>query len=302
MPGDYSWCRARAWIEALINARAYIPKSATRQLRALRLDSSLGALALCALACPLYLVTPESSTDTEIRVYLNKPDDQAFERALENPERLAREMYLISDLTKRTNYLARHWPRSLAEARKRGKNLDERFAGLDALWNILHPSPEESLKRLSDEELNDIAELLGDSAILWLWVAERRERADLPHAALQAADKAVKYGAAPAAPAVWLSAEIYYARALAHWEMSQPALAETDLEAGAALLEKEGIKAPILARVYAKLGEFYSARDNRAEMCEAYEKACAAGECGKLAAARRDGKCGGESKTGGAEL
>ena len=292
MPGDYSWCRAAAWIEALFNARKSIPKAATLRLEALRLDSPLGQIALCALACPLYLVTPESSTDSEIRVYLPAPAGESFSRVLEDPETLVIEMYLVSDLAKRVNYLAMHWPRSLAEARDAGKKLDEQFSSLDELWNILHPSPEEALARMTDDEATALAEKLGDSAVLWLATAQARERSDLPQGALLAADQALKYSTADSVRAVWLRAEIYYIRAIAHWDMAQPALAETDLEAAARLLEREDIRSELLAKIYTTLGDFYSVRENYEDMCRAYEKACASGDCARLGEARREARCG----------
>lgn len=294
MPGDYSFCRASAWINALINARAFIPPSVLSQLKALRLDSPLGKLALCALACPLYLVAPESSADSEIRVYLDPPAPEAFQKAAANPEKLALEMFLISDLTKLVNYLSRHWPRSLADAREKREILDQKFASLDALWSLLHPDPGERLRGLSDAELVDVAELLKESAPLWLWVAESREKADMPQGALAAADKALQFGSANAPRADWLRARVYFVRALAHWKMAQPALAETDLETAADLIANADPRAPLLAKIYLKLGEFYSLRRNLAAMCVAYERACAAGECGRLAAARRDGSCAGD--------
>ena len=291
MPADYSWCRAAAWIEALFNARRFIPKAVALRLEALRLDSPLGQLALCAIACPLYLVTPESSSDSEIRVYLAAPDENAFARALDNPEKLVAEMYLISDLAKRVNFLSRHWPQSLAEARENDE-IGERFSELDELWNILHPSADEGLKRLSDDEAGELAEKLGNSAVLWSLVAEARERADLPQGALLAADNALKYSDPASVQSVWLKSEIYYIRALAHWKMSQPALAETDLETGARLLEREGIRGAPLARLYSKLGDFYFLRNNFEDMCRAFERACASGDCARLAEALREGKCG----------
>lgn len=292
MPADYSWCRAAAWIEALFNARRNIPKAVALRLEALRLDSPLGQLALCALACPLRLVTPESSSDSEIRVYLASPGEDGFSLALDNPEKLVVEMGLISDLAKRVNYLARHWPRSLVDARERDRKIDEQFSELDDLWNILHPSVDEGLKRLKDDEAGELAEKLGDSVVLWALAAEARERADLPQGALIAADNALKYSDPASAQAVWMNSEIYYIRALAHWKMAQPALAETDLETAARLLEREGIKGAPLARLYAKLGDFYFLRNNFEDMCGAYERACASGDCVRLAEALREGKCG----------
>ena len=295
MPGDYSWCRAAAWLEALYAAQKLLPPSALARLKGLSLDDPLGRMALCALACPVYMTTPESSSSTEIRVYLKSASEESFRRALDSPEALALEAYLISDVARRVNYLARKWPQSLAEAREQRGSLERQFASLDALWETVAAAPGERARGLSDTELAREAELLGDSAPYWLWLAEARERAGLPQGALDAADLALKHGAADSSRSAWLAAQIYYARALAHWRLSQPALAEDDLETAGRLLAAEGARGELAARIYLKLGDFCAARGDAGGMCRAYENACASGECRKLAAARREGKCGGES-------
>lgn len=284
-----------AWIEALRKAEKNIPQPIIQALNSLGLNSSLGRLAACALACPVYLVTPESSLTQEIRVYLNDPNEAAYQKIILQPEALVLEMFLIRDLEKNINFLARHWPQSLKEAWDRREELERYFLSLDCLWEILYPNPAETLKSLPEDKLEEMASLLEDSPVLWMLVAKAKEEAKLPQAALEATEKAIKYVRSDLPRDKLLAARIYYIRAQAHWELSQPALAENDLETAASYLTQAGVNSPLLHKIYGRLGDYYSIRQNYEGMCGAYSSACASGDCSRLAAMLREGRCASET-------
>lgn len=290
MPLDYPYCRAVAWIDALSKAEKNLGRYARARLGDMGMDDSLGRLALCAMACPIEAVTPELTASGSIQVFLRVPDPVAIKFALDHPERLALQMCLIYDMEKKINLLSMNWPRSLDEARARMADLTAWSESLDALW--------EGGESLDDKPMNvkkrhELAKQGRDSGALWLLAAIALERANLAQAAIQAADEGLKACDHPGSPIreALLAARLHFVRAIAHWRLDQPALAEVDLTAAQRLHEKSGLDTSLLPEALEASGEFYRARGNTTAMCENFTRACAMGQCHSLARARSRGEC-----------
>lgn len=285
MPLDYAYCRALAWIEALRQAEKLIPATVRDRLGKMDLDGSLARLGLAALACPVEVVTPEITAGNDISVFLKEPKPDSFQALLQNPAKLIVEMCLIFDMEKRINVLSSTWPASLAEATARMAELDGLSRQLDDLWRLA------ALRQAPDASLEEMAARLDDSPALWLILARQRAIEHRPQAVLMAADNALRHCDENVPREGFLAALIRHGRAMAHWQMDQPALAQADLTAAIALLEKSGIDGGRLARLLLDLGRLHLARGDLAAMCQAFGRACAAGLCQGLSEARRQGRC-----------
>lgn len=293
-PLDYPYCRALAWIEALLRLEKEAPAFVASGLANAGLTGHLSRLALCALSCPVESVTPDNAGD-ETSVFLSLGDDETFEENLKNPLRLIIEMDIVAAMETRINYLARHWPPNLEAAREEMPALKERADALDALWQA-RGIIDGGLTELGADrsaELERVVAAAPESAALWYALAWERVKAGLPQSALEAADKAAKLCGEreKSTRNDFLLANIYYAKALAHWQMDQTALALVDLAEVLKLLEGYAPGRDLTARALLARGEVYRLRDEPDGMCRDFSRACALGKCQEFYLARGSGEC-----------
>lgn len=286
---------------ALEKAAALVPPHVDTRLRELDLDVNLGKLALCALAYPVDVVTPDISASDVIAVYLrhNGRARETFSSLLRQPPRLIVEMSLLAEMRDKITKLRKIWPSSLQQARDRLKELDFYSNGLGGLWDALELNAGNNWD--NPAQIAKIVEKSGDSPTLWLMLAESLLRAGLPQQALEAASRAARDAekiilpdAKNAAMRDFIHARALYARGVAHWRLDQLALAETDLDACMDMLENVKHPYDALPRALLARGALRWLRQDVEGMCADYISACGEGQCQGLAVARRQGLCSAE--------
>lgn len=291
MPLDYPYARAMAWVNALIEAVGTLPPSSLKRLEEMGLDNSLGRRALCAVTTKVNVVTPEIAPGEIITAYLQPPSEEDIHSVLAQPEIFVQDMFLLFDMEQRLNMLSSTWPRSVAEATGRMEELVNLAEKIEVLWDLL------ALKHGnlpdSQAELEKLALKLETSAVVWLNLGIVLEKNNQPQAALNACNRALELceNLMDFQRGRILAAQIYYARALAQEQLAQPALALADVGLAADELRKSSIKTLLLSKILLFDGELKARRNDYNGMCTAFQEACVLGECGRLAAARRDGHC-----------
>lgn len=301
VPLEYRWARAAAWLSALETARSGLPAGARIGLAASGLDDRGGLLALCARLHRLDHLTPEESPELVVAVRLVPTPDAsaAVASAVREADLLAVQRALILDLEREMVTVRRHWPASLAEARQRADGLEAASLRLDALWQAL-----ESVRALPGgwscaPEALPALELAAagarENAAVWLLLAEAQMQRDLPQAAVASAGEALRLLAVDGAghpAAARLAGRARYVRALGHWRLGQPALAEADLDASLRAPRPESApQGEELARRLRARGAVRMLRRNVEGMCADFMAACGLGDCEGLAVARRRGHC-----------
>ena len=301
VPLEYRWARAAAWLCALETARSGLPAGARIGLAASGLDDRAGLLALCARLHTLDHLTPEDSPELVVAVRLVPAPDAsaAMVSAVREADLLAARRALILDLEREMLAVRRHWPASLAEARRRAVELEAAAARLEALWQALAAAraapggwfcAPEALPALERAAMG-----ARENAAVWLLLAEAQMQRDLPQAAVDAPGVAVRLLAldGTAEPGVArLAGRARYVRALGHWRLGQPALAESDLDASLRATSSETApQGEELARRLRARGAVRMLRRDVDGMCADFLAACGLGDCEGLAVARRRGYC-----------
>lgn len=310
VPLEYRWARAAAWLGALETARSGLPAGARVGLAASGLDDRAGLLALCARLHTLDHLTPEDSPELMVAVRLVPAADAstAVASAVREADLLAVQRALILDLEQVLVAVRRHWPASLAEARKRAVELEASAQRLEALWQALEAvrvapggwfcAPE------ALPALERAATGARENAAVWLLLGEAQMQRDLPQAAVASAGEALRLLAldGTAHPGgARLAGRARYVRALGHWRLGQPALAEADLDASLRAPRSESApRGEELARRLRARGAVRMLRRNVDGMCADFTAACGLGDCEGLAVARRRGHCRSGMPAGGA--
>lgn len=299
MPLDYSYCRALAWLAALRGAQSLLPNYVEKRLWQIDLDPVLGKLAVCALAMPVDVATPDISASADISVYLRKPRDLDAEIAkiLRDPQLLIMEMGIVRETEKAIKQMRETWPSSVAEARKNIIEIETLSEALSGLWKamLLNDGGEKALELSA--ALAPAAQA-PNSASANLMAADALLAAGRPQMALEAAAIAVreteKFANADENQGKgwpYLLAKALYLRGIAHWRLDQLALAEKDMEASSQLLREFSHAPRNLAKVLQARGALRAKRRNFVGMCADFINACAYGLCEPLAEARRQGRC-----------
>lgn len=301
VPLEYRWARAAAWLTALGSARAALPAGARIGLAASGLDDRAGLLALCARLYTLDHLTPEDSPDLVVAVRLVPTPDAAtaMASAVREADLLAVQRALIKDLEQALVAVRRRWPSSLAEARQRAVELEAAALRLDALWQALgavRAAPGGwSCAPEALPALERAAAGARENAAVWLLLAEAQIQRDLPQAAVASSGEALRLLALDTAAhpaAARLAGRARYVRALGHWRLGQPALAEADLDASLRAPRSESApQGEELARRLRARGAVRMLRHNEEGMCADFLAACGLGDCEGLAVARRRGHC-----------
>lgn len=301
VPLEYRWARAAAWLSALESARAALPAGARLGLAASGLDDRAGLLALCARLYTLDHLTAEDSPDLVVAVRLVPTPDvaTAMAGAVREADMLAALRTLILDLEREMLAVRRHWPASLAEARQRAGALEAAALRLDALWQAVG-----SVRAMPGgwscapealPALERAAAGARENAAVWLLLAEAQMQRDLPQAAVASAGEALRLLALDRAAhpgGERLAGRARYVRALGHWRLGQPALAEADLDASLRARRSESApQGEELARRLRARGAVRMLRRNVEGMCADFMAACGLGDCEGLAVARRRGLC-----------
>lgn len=310
VPLEYRWARAAAWLGALEAARSGLPAGARIGLAASGLDDRAGLLALCARLHTLDHLTPEDSPELVVAVRLAPTPDAstAMAGAVREADLLAVQRALILDLEQALVTVRRRWPASLAEARKRTMELEAAALRLDALWQALEAARAAPGGWFCAPEalpaLERAAAGARENAAVWLLLAEAQMQRDLPQAAVASAGEALRLLALDrtAHPAgARLAGRARYVRALGHWRLGQPALAEADLDASLRTSPPESApQGQELARRLRARGAVRMLRRNVDGMCADFMAACGLGDCEGLAVARRRGHCRSAPPTGSA--
>lgn len=288
---DYPLCRAEAWLSALKTAVISLPPALDSRLRASGFDTELAKLALCALLCPLDVVTPEHANSEVIRVFLKWPENPLAKglEILDASNLFQMEMAFIWEMGKAIDELRKSWPRSIARAGTKLSQLEDlaiflddiwratlfmekEMAGKNAPWATAFPSDTKSpalqLARASKA-------LPGETTLLDQALAQftKRESDRTPDFRL------------------WniLASRTLLLRSKIHAKKDSIALAEADLKTAIARLENA--KDSSSSKAWLELGSLYEKRREYKKMCSALEAACASGECQRLSHARRIGQC-----------
>lgn len=297
---DYQLARSEAWLAALKLAEAHLPQGLIGRLHNSGYATPLGRLAFCALLCPLDVVTPEKAPGNKIRVFLVWPKDPlaAGLEILNLPGILDLEMCLIRELQQASEELRSLWPDSLSSWRRDLAQLESLAEILRELWQGL---------------LFNSDELEGREG---KWTTAFRKTAASPALTIASAEQSLPETAAPLDEALallsrretgdredfplWnrLSARALILRSRIHAKRDAMALAEADLKAALARLQKSADNAALASHAWGELGELYRQRGEYKKMCAAFSAACSKGQCQQLSFARRNGYClaGGEAE------
>lgn len=300
VPLEYRWARAAAWLTALESARSALPAGARIGLATSGLDDRAGLLALCARLYTLDHLTPEDSPELVVAVRLVPTPDAAtaMASAVREADLLAVQRALILDL-EQALVAVRRWPSSLSEARQRAVELEGAALRLEALWQALgavRAAPGGwSCAPEALPALERAAAGARENAAVWLLLAEAQIQRDLPQAAVASSGEALRLLALDTAAhpaAARLAGRARYVRALGHWRLGQPALAEADLDASLRAARSESApQGEELARRLRARGAVRMLRHNEEGMCADFLAACGLGDCEGLAVARRRGHC-----------
>lgn len=301
MPLDYSSCRAQAWLAALQKASPALPAYVSGRLRELGLDQRLGKLALCALAFPVEVTTPDISASTVITVYIRSREnfEDVIANILKNPSGLMFEMCLLAEVECNIKALHDIWPANLPQARERLGELEACSQTLNALWKAVELNSTGQWKDVG--QISSMASMAPRSAAIYLALSTALLDAGRPQKALEAASTAIKNAGAHMENSedniVWpiLLARALYTRGMSHWRLDQLALAETDFDRAEDNLNGLGNNYALLPRVFLARGALRGLRRNTEGMCEDYEKACVMGKCEGMASARGQGLCLGKN-------
>lgn len=303
VPLAYRWARAAAWLNALEAACAELPAGARLGLASSGLDDRAGLLALCARLHTLDHLTPEDSPELLVAVRLAPTPDTAaaLASAVRGADLLAVQRALVLDLAETASRVRREWPSTLAQARTRAVALEEAAMRLDVLWLALEVAREAPGGWFCAPEALPLLERAAtgapENAAVWLLLAEARMQRDLPQAAVDTANEALRLlsrpqGAPLSAAAERLAARARYVRGLGHWRLGQPALAEADLDAALRTAHAESApQGAELARRLRARGAVRMLRHDEGGMCADFMAACALGDCEGLAVARGRGQC-----------
>lgn len=294
-PLDYEVGRTKAWLEALNMAKRYLPANASSWLWDLDLDTDLGQIALAALLNNISVVTPDISSSRQIDVFLDGPADPSLKAAelFEQPELFLIQLSLMLDMQNILQQIEELRPENTAEAEKLNPKLDPLVKGLEYIWDLSR------FLRAGELELPDILPLQAeDLPIQGLLLASKQKLAAkeyynalmLTESALRQLEKTGREQD-PVVVRKYLQGKAFYLRALAHWRQQQLALAEKDLQRGAKLLDETGLPLKLRSQIYLDWGDLKKFKNDLPGMCMAYQEACARGECGALAASRREGYC-----------
>lgn len=292
---DYPLARAEAWLRALKSAERHLPSAWQARMADTDLSGRLAAMAICALAFPIDVVTPEKRLSDTIRVFLRYPAnlEEILNRITARPWLVAREMAVVWEMGQAVDRLRQVWPDSANGASSQLDLLETQRALLEELWQAsrllrqeMDEAPQSWRQAISarPQSIPGLLELAREDGNL--------ESAEQSVTALMEAEAHATNGELRK---LWnrLLIMALSQRAREHARLNQTALAETDLDAAIARLERAGIKdetarAIILARADLKKGK----RDLEG-MCPDYEKACALGDCTGLALVRQSGLCRG---------
>lgn len=160
-------------------------------------------------------------------------------------------------------------------------------ARLEALWRvqtILDLSPDGWFTAPAALPiLENAARACPEMPVLLLLLAEAQLQRDLPERSVATCTSVL--GLAPAI------SRARYIRALAHWRLDQPALAETDLDAAINVGHGPKPQGEELARRLRARGALRQMRRNLQGMCADFLAACSLGDCDGYASARKKGQC-----------
>lgn len=290
----YYLSRADAWLLALNSAASFVPDLIRARLRLMGFEPSLASLAFCALAFPLDVVTPEKASGMETRVFLRFPTDlnEQWTKIATHPWILTREMAVIWETSQTTDSIHRIWPDSLQAAEAQMQALEDYQTLLISLWNATGFLRNE----LKGEgmELQSPSNIKQESAVLMLESARKSNRLEDADAAVRRllALEANPTGASHSS--VWnrLLADALHLRGLAHAQINQFALAETDFSSAIARLERIGLEDNFKMAVLKSRAELRMHKGDESGMCQDFMAACALGDCRGLSRMRQRGQCG----------
>lgn len=299
MDQDYAYRRAVAWLDALENARSLLPNVALSRMRETGMPSRMALLALCACLFPIADITPPGSPDGEVKVLLAIPPDYRRKLAmlLAQAAPVAEKAILISQMSDALAHIRRDWPRTVPNDPAQLAFLEEQADLLEDYWLAVNFQPGDEDAEAQCLIMEEILRKLPECGPFWLMLARGRLAAGQPRKAIEACDEALnlchEFLDGPDLQGAWtvLEAETCALRAEIHLRLRHDALARADLSSAILLLERNAIHDDLLKRLLSLYGDLALQRKDFGEMCEAFQKKCALGDCGELAQARRMELC-----------
>lgn len=273
---DYPFCRASAWLSALERANNVLPPLPA-SLAQSGLPPNLERLAVCALACPPEVVTPENAPGEVVRVFLRWPLDpeHAVATALREGISIWLEMAIILETRRAVERIAHLWPRNAKEVHEDLPELETEASLLRQLWD-----------RLPGGDPGSIASV---AALFAAIRSDRKPEVGTIEPALAILLK--REVSDPANAALWrrLAACLLFNRGLAL--EGRPGLAATDFGAALARLQDAPTEKELRLSILSARGRLYQEQRNFEAMCADYLEACSLGQCQLLSLARRGGHC-----------
>lgn len=299
MEHDYAYRRAAAWLDALGNARPLLPNVALPRLREMGMSSRMAVMALCACLFPVADITPPGTSDGGVRVLLTIPPDyrRKLSMLLARPTPVAEKAILISQMAEALAHIRRDWPRTVPNNPTQLAFLEEQADLLEDYWLAVNFHTGDEEPEAQGLIMEEILRKLPECAPFWIMLARNRLASGQPRKALEACDEALnlchEFLDGPGLQGAWtvLEAETCALRAEIHLRLHHDALARADLASTILLLERNGFHDDLLKRMLSLYGNLAVQRNDYDEMCAAFQKKCALGDCGELAHARRMELC-----------
>lgn len=283
---DYNRCRAEAWLAALEHAAKLLPANALQTIGDLGTMLPYARLALCALAFPVDVATPELSAGAVIQVYL---EDRAENiTASQEPARLVMMGLLIAETRKLIQETAAAWPTRIAPETLNLQLLEDLSQKLGTLWILTGKADLPELEKAARE--------FPDSLAIALACAEKC----LKSGRLSAKDEFIEYfQAALAKNEAWLSQEMrgllasYLLYLKGRWNLRANQFAIAERQFGE--LAEQSLFMRIFSRqaIEALLehATFMRRKGKLPEMCADLLSICALGDCHPLMESRLRGFC-----------
>lgn len=291
---DYPYTRAKAWLDALASAQNLLPQSVAVEQGMLTWNKDMGGKAAAALLFPVEAVTPDLAPGEEIKIFL-KDNSQNLATALadlKKPGAMPLSTLLLLEVEELLTLTEKNWPETVRDADAKTPNLEILANALNGLWLAKAGSP--PAPDLLEQALN----LAPQSHLLALWDAELALTRNLPQAALAKAAKIeqralLQASLNPKSRPVWeyLATRARLARARAHMQLDQNALAEQAFNEALQTLKSSGVGDDTAGAILLERAALRKTRQDYTGMCQDYLAACAAGQCDPLALARRNGQC-----------
>ena len=275
-----------ALIDLLCDESARVKRPADEQVEPFWTDAPpLPAPRLCEAEVTLI---PAADLERRFRLILQRKESLDFQkRLLDDARKLCAAMEEMAGRARRhasENVGARAFDTAPREIEDALLEMGAKLKALRVARAALSPS-EDGWLTVADgmDSMEKAARDYPEHPLLLTLLGEMYLRRDLPQLSIEACSSALEK--APDMP------RARYVRALAHWRLQQPALAEADLSAALGTVRGHEEDRAMELLLLRSRGAIRMLHDDAAGMCGDFHRACVLGDCEGLSQARGEGRC-----------